>query len=266
MLRSFINGFIINVQFFSTIPLSKKEIPMTNENIRRAVQLFPILGLIQGIMMAALLYSLMEWTFFSPLAIAFIIWLSMIVVTGAIHLDGWIDSSDAFFSYRDKERRIAILADPRVGAFGLISAIVLLAARFLFIYETVLMAFELTFILIMIIPFLGKIVMGWMVTFIKPVKQSGNGHLFYDASDRWIIYYYFGYMIVLFSLFTYIDVHLLFISLLLFVITLFVYRVTKRNTIAWFGGMNGDIVGGATEGVETILWLMIWLYHYSVMG
>ena len=53
-----------------------------------------------------------------------------------------MDASDAFFSYRDRERRLEIMKDPRIGAFGVLRCLVLLSARFLFIYEIILRAVE----------------------------------------------------------------------------------------------------------------------------
>lgn len=267
MLGSLLNGLILNIQFFSTIPIRKKEVPITTENLRRAVQLFPVLGLLQGGMLAALFYLLTEYTFFSPLAIAFLLWLFIILITGAIHLDGWIDSSDAFFSYRDRERRIEILADPRVGAFGLISGIVLLATRFLFIYEIVIMANDFTIILILLIPMIGKIFMGMMLSLLPPMKKSGLGHLFHEASKGAIFHFYLIYillMVTLLSLFQAYVLLILALSMLLAIVL--TYLIAKRKVINWFGGINGDVVGGATEGVETLLWLIIWLFHYYAMG
>lgn len=266
MLRSFVNGFILNIQFFTTIPLRKIIVPINSTNIRRAVQLFPVLGLLQGVILATLYYTLIEWTFFSPIAIAFFIWLMIIIMTGAIHLDGWIDSCDALFSYRDKERRIEILADPRIGAFGLLGAIVLLSARFLFIYETVLMTNEWTILLIVLIPFLGKTVMGMLITFVQPVKREGLGHLFHEASSRAILVYYAIYAAIIFGILIYVQFDIIWMALIMIGVILMMYVIARKKSIDWFGGINGDIVGGATEGVETILWLTIWLYHYFAMG
>ena len=93
-------GFLINLQFFTAIPF-KKELPMEKKYIHRAIQTFPLVGILLGLIMGGVLYALVEWTPFSTLAIAFILWLLTIVLTGGLHLDGWIDASDAFFSYQD---------------------------------------------------------------------------------------------------------------------------------------------------------------------
>lgn len=266
MLRSFINGFILNLQFFSTIPLRKVEVPITETNIKRAVQLFPVLGLLQGSILFALLYVLSEWSFFSPLAIAFIIWLTIIVITGGIHLDGFIDTSDAFFSYRDQKKRIEILSDPRVGAFALISTIVLLSARFLFIYETVQMIHSATFVLILLIPFFGKLFMGTVLVTARPVKQSGIGELFHRSSDRTVFFYYTVYILLILTLIAFLFIDTIWITTIMLLVTLLAFWIAYKKVHDWFGGITGDVVGGTTEGVETILWMTVWLYHYYAMG
>jgi adenosylcobinamide-GDP ribazoletransferase len=47
-----------------------------------------------------------------------------IVLTGAIHLDGFLDGCDAFFAAAAPERRHAILKDPRCGSFALAGLLV----------------------------------------------------------------------------------------------------------------------------------------------
>jgi adenosylcobinamide-GDP ribazoletransferase len=48
----------------------------------------------------------------------------LIVLTGAIHLDGFFDGCDAFFAGVAPERRHAILKDPRCGSFALAGLLV----------------------------------------------------------------------------------------------------------------------------------------------
>src|SRR5699024_7898278 len=106
------------------------KVPAKNKNIERSVQTLPLFGLIQGTIYAGLLYLLLTWTPLSSLAAAFLLWLFIIIFTGGLHLDAWIDCSDAYFSYQDQEKRLHIMKDSRIGAFGVLSVIVLLAARF----------------------------------------------------------------------------------------------------------------------------------------
>jgi len=266
MIRSLFSGLILNIQFFSSIPLGNIEIPITRLHVRRAVQLFPLLGMIQGFCFAFLLYVLLTWTFFSPLAIALMLAIFIIYITGGIHLDGWIDSSDAFFSYRDVKKRIDILADPRVGAFGVISAIVLLVVRFIFIYETVQMVHGATYMMIFLIPFLGKIVMGLTLTAIHPAKQTGLGQLFHEATGKSVYICYVVFIITTFIILALYRPNMLIMIAIMLIVAMIAFIFIVIKVKKWFGGMTGDVVGAATEGVETVLWLTIWLYHYSVMG
>src|SRR5699024_12026392 len=86
---------------------------------------------------AFVLAGLTEYTLLSDLAITLIFITFTIILTGGIHLDGWIDASDAFFSYRDVKKRLHIMEDPRVGAFGVFGLLFLLSFRFLFFFEIV---------------------------------------------------------------------------------------------------------------------------------
>ena len=85
-----IKGLVMCIQFFTSIPIPY-EVPMDRSHINKAIKMFPVLGFLQGILYSAILYVLLQWTPFSPLAIAFFIWLALIIITGGIHLDGWMD-------------------------------------------------------------------------------------------------------------------------------------------------------------------------------
>ncbi|WP_394172504.1 adenosylcobinamide-GDP ribazoletransferase [Guptibacillus hwajinpoensis] len=258
-------GFLINLQFFTVIPVHR-EIPMEQAQLKRSVQSFPLLGLFQGILSSALLYSLIEWTPFSTLAVAFILWLFLMIITGGIHLDGWIDASDAFFSYQSIEKRLDIMKDPRTGAFGVLSVIVLLSARFLFLYEIAGQAEMMTYLLIAIIPFLSKSVMGLFLITIEPAKQEGLAYFFQNKMQRsslWIYLVYVG-LIVVATLFSSTVGSMLII--LLCGVTVVVAWFMKRKIIRWFGGVTGDLLGASVEGTEVVLWMIVWLLHYFVMG
>lgn len=54
----------------------------------------------------------------------------MVILTGGIHLDGFMDSIDGLFSGRQREKKLEIMRDSRVGAFGVIGAICLLLFKF----------------------------------------------------------------------------------------------------------------------------------------
>ncbi|GLB60952.1 adenosylcobinamide-GDP ribazoletransferase [Cytobacillus sp. NCCP-133] len=260
-----LRGLLINLQFFTSIPIPIA-MPMDKIHLEKAIKTFPLAGLIQGGIYAFILYAFLEWTPFSVLTAAFAVWLAGIILTGGIHLDGWMDASDAFFSYRDQEKRLEIMSDPRVGAFGVMSIIVLLSVRFLFIYEIVLLSQSATYFLITLIPFLSKMVMGVLLINIQAAKKEGLGSLFQQAATKTtlFIYPFFLLLIAAAALFTGAQATLGFLAMTVFSVLFFLF--ISKKVIAWFGGMTGDILGASVEGMEVFLWMIVWLLHYFAMG
>lgn len=256
-------GFLINLQFFTAIPF-KKELPMEKRYIHRAIQTFPLIGVLLGLIMGGVLYALVEWSPFSTLAIAFIIWLLTIVLTGGLHLDGWIDASDAFFSYQDQARRLEIMKDSRTGAFGVISVIVLLGMRFLFIYEIVGRLNGWSYLLIILMPFLSKCVMGYLLCKMPLAKKEGLGAFFQSAAQKNSLHIYWIYILLSLSIAFVLGTQLGILIVIMLVATALFLLFLKRKIVAWFGGVTGDVIGASVEGVELWLWFILWLLHYFV--
>lgn len=259
---SWIKGFLINLQFFTTIPI-RLALPMDKKHLERAIQTFPLLGLLQGGIYAGILYAMVEWTPFSALAAAFGLWLASIIVTGGIHLDGWIDSSDAFFSYGDKDKRLEIMKDPRTGAFGVLSVVVLLSAKFFFIYEIITRLQSATYLLAIAIPFVSKMLMGILLVLVKPAKNEGLGALFRNASSKRTLWIYPVYLLLFAATSFLTGLSICFASYVLAAILVFLFL--RKKIIEWFGGITGDTLGASVELTEVLLWMTMWLLHYFAM-
>ncbi len=260
-----LKGFLINLQFFTTIPISL-ELPMDKAYLEKTIKTFPLLGLFQGGIYAFILYAIIQWTPFSTLTAAFAVWLVGIILTGGIHLDGWMDTSDAFFSYRDKEKRLEIMSDPRTGAFGVISVIVLLSARFLFIYEIIERISPFSYLFIVLLPFFSKMVMGVLLLRVDAAKREGLGSLFKQAANGKTLLVYPVYLFVLFSVSAVFFPKTLWGNVALLLVSVLVLTFLQKKIITWFGGMTGDVLGASVEGTEVLLWMTLWLLHYFAMG
>lgn len=258
-------GLLINFQFFSSIPIPMS-LPMDKVHLEKAIKTFPLLGIFQGGVYALLLFLVVEYSPFSDLTATMAIWLAGILVTGGIHLDGWMDTSDAFFSYQEKEKRLEIMSDPRTGAFGVLSVVSLLALKFFFIYEIILMKETPTYFLLCVLPFFSRAVMGTLLLKGKAAKEGGLGSLFKNAANGSTLYSYLVYLILLAS-FSYMLGQVELIGIILFlIISVFTFLYLQKKTISWFGGTTGDVFGASVEGTELILWMTLWLLHYFVMG
>ena len=56
----------------------------------------------------------------SPLFFAAVAVLLPILLAGGLHMDGFLDATDALFSRRDREKKLAIMKDPNCGPFAVL--------------------------------------------------------------------------------------------------------------------------------------------------
>lgn len=89
---------------------------------------FPVVGVAIGLVVGAVWWlAARAWP---PTAAAGIVVVSDIVLTGYLHLDGLADSADGLLPPMAPERRLEVMADPSVGAFGTVTLIAVLLLRF----------------------------------------------------------------------------------------------------------------------------------------
>lgn len=107
--------------FFTRLPLWKiKEIPA--DAFKRVVPLWPLTGWLTGGVMALVLWLAAQ---IMPLTLAWIIALTArLLLTGALHEDGFADFIDGFGGGRDRERTLAIMKDSHIGTYGVIGLII----------------------------------------------------------------------------------------------------------------------------------------------
>jgi adenosylcobinamide-GDP ribazoletransferase len=250
-LKNSLIGLLLSFQFFTSFPI-QKQLPMNRKSVTAMYMTMPILGLLMGCTIASLIFINEQFLQFSSLLVAVCIVVANIVMTGGLHLDGWLDMGDAYFSYQDQTRRLEILEDSRIGAFGAISLVVLLLLKIAFIYE-VLNQFDTTeYLFFICIPFLSRLAIILYFLSTQPVKEKGLAAYFktqviHKTVCLSIIIYFLVLTLVAYY-FSTSQLLLLFIAMILFV---YLYR---RWTIKNFGGMTGDLIGALYEGTELFLW------------
>lgn len=118
------NGFyscLIAVSMYSRLPVP--QVQWTEERMRRVMSFFPVVGLIEGILFGGWLFLSQNCFGFSRMTS--VLWGAAIplMVTGGIHMDGFMDTMDALCSWGDREKKLQILKDPHLGAFAVIAAL-----------------------------------------------------------------------------------------------------------------------------------------------
>lgn len=107
--------FRLALSFLTTLPV-RPDGEARPGDLGWAAVWFPAVGLVIGLILAALAYGL-ERIFPSLLAGALVV-AAWALLTGALHLDGLADCCDGLLPAVSRERRLEILRDPHLGSFG----------------------------------------------------------------------------------------------------------------------------------------------------
>lgn len=121
------NSFKIAFAMFSKIPMPQAD--WSEENMQYMLCFFPFVGAAAGVIMLAAEW-ICRYLGMSSAFTAAVLVLVPVFVTGGIHVDGLLDTSDALSSWRDREKRLEILKDSHAGAFAVITACVYFIAMY----------------------------------------------------------------------------------------------------------------------------------------
>ncbi|MBR6569913.1 MAG: adenosylcobinamide-GDP ribazoletransferase, partial [Clostridia bacterium] len=110
-----IRSLAIAFSTYSRIPMPQVE--WSDENRKYTMCFFPLIGAVIGLLLGAWLWLC------DVLAIGAVLRgavgaLLPLLVTGGIHMDGFMDTMDAMASWQTRARRLEILKDSHTGAFA----------------------------------------------------------------------------------------------------------------------------------------------------
>lgn len=162
-------GFIIALQFLTRLPMPA--IVVDDAAFARCMRWFPAVGLVIGALVAGAAWAggLVD-SRFGALA-ALIVWVG---ITGALHLDGLSDLADASGAAHkakggDRERLLAVLADPHVGSFGVVAIVLQLLSKLVLLH---MLVEAHAFVPLVLVPFaarIGPLVWTW---WLMPLHQG----------------------------------------------------------------------------------------------
>ena len=113
-----IKSIIVAFSMYSRIPMP--QFAWKDEDMKYMLCFFPWVGAVTG-------FCLFLWGVLSGKLLigqtAYILIATAIplLITGGFHVDGFMDTMDAFHSYQPKERKLEIMKDSHIGAFSVIS-------------------------------------------------------------------------------------------------------------------------------------------------
>ncbi len=243
-------GFLVHLAYFTRVPIGKF-IEYDEVDFIKGLGVYSLTGVIIGIflMLGYLIGNFLQIFLINGL----IITIFYIIITGAIHIDGLSDSSDGLFSGRTGDRIFEIMSDSRVGAFGVISIVMLLSSQIILfshinIYE------------VLLVPVVGKtavIVSCYNSNYAKANK--GMGTIFVESiSDKELFMNLaclaFVCLILPGKIVNFIAIFLTLIS------TFFISKSIKKV----ISGMTGDTCGFVAE-ISQILFMFFILFSERLL-
>lgn len=241
--KKFGEGFLAAVQFLTVIPLHRD---VTQKELGRSLVYFPLVGLGIG----AVLFGLDRlFILFLPAAVGSALLLVVLVLlTGANHLDGFIDTCDGMAAGRSPQERLDIMCDSRVGGFGVVGACCLLLVK----YVSLLFlpgAYRMAGLLLM--PVLGRWAMVYAIFAYPSARKTGMGQTFKEQTDRWK-------MIIATLIAIAISVALMKLWGLALMAAIWLSVLVLASFLKGrLGGLTGDTYGALNEVVEVFVLILV---------
>ena len=225
---------IVAFSMYSKIPMPRTQ--WTKEHSKYAMCFFPVVGAVIGMIAILISYGL-ERMGARPMVRGAVLLAVPIMISGGIHMDGFLDTMDAKSSYKEREEKLLILKDPHAGAFAIISGVLYMIISFAMYSELSGLG-----VYVMSIGYIYERALSALavVTFHK-AKTTGIVASFAEASDqkrvRNVQFIYIVLCIV-----SMVFIHPLYgVVCALLGMLVFLYYKKMSNQI--FGGITGDLSG-----------------------
>lgn len=238
---SIINSFFIALSMYSRIPVPR--VDWKKENMRYAMCFFPMIGVAIGAVMYLagwLLDKVAVGTLFRGVVFTLI----PIIITGGIHMDGFMDTMDALGSWGDREKKLEILKDSHAGAFAILGMgcyLMWSVAVWSELPAEVLRVCGVGFVL-------SRALSGFSVVTLPAARNSGLLKMFQDGAQKKVVRItmclYVATAVIMMAV---MDARAMTGAVAGAMIAFLYYIVVSRKQ---FGGVTGDLAGFFLETAE----------------
>jgi adenosylcobinamide-GDP ribazoletransferase len=174
-------GFFTALRFLTVLPVPLGR-EAASERVGRSMVYFPFIGLLLGLLLAGLDWALERVL---PLSVSSSILLVVLVlVTGATHLDGFIDTCDGMVAGKTPQQRWEIMRDSRVGAFGVVGACCLLLLMYVSLANLPESSRTWALVLMPVLGLWAVVCAIWAFPYARP---EGLGRAFKDQATWWMV-------------------------------------------------------------------------------
>jgi len=234
--------FLSAISFLTIIPVPKRY----RQEMKHLLPFFPIVGFFIGIIFVLINYCC-SFVFYK-IVVDFLVVVSLIIITGGLHLDGLADFLDGFYAGDSKDEIIKIMDDSHIGAMGVIGIVVVILAKFILFNN---LDNNMVNASLVLFPVLGRWSMVVSMGISQPAKEDGLGNFFLKNTTKndFIISVIITFLLVFFVFKLKGIVIFLFISFFSFIFTKYIIKKIK--------GITGDTLGAVCEMSEVFTLLIL---------
>ena len=244
-------SFLAALRFLTIIPLPGRR-EASSEELGRSIVYFPLVGVIIGLILVGLNW-LLGLLLSSALTNVLLV-VSLVAVSGALHLDGLVDTCDGLAGGKTVEERWRVMDDSRAGGFGIIGVCCLLLVKYVALNNVPASWLMPTLVLM---PMLSRWAMVYALFAYPYAKPSGLGKVFKQGASR--LRFIVATLIALVAAVILAQLSGFVIMLAIWVIALAVATYLKGK----FGGLTGDTYGAINEVAEVCILILVCLLAHS---
>ncbi|MFC2051847.1 adenosylcobinamide-GDP ribazoletransferase [Chloroflexota bacterium] len=252
-------SFLSALSFLTIIPVTPRH-QASPEEIGRSIAYFPVVGIIIGLILAGLNWLL---GLFLPLAIVNgLLIVSMVVISGALHLDGFVDTCDGIAGHKTVEDRWAVMHDSRAGAFGITGAFLLLLVKYAALSSV---PENLMMTTLVLVPVVSRWTMVYAVFVYPYARLDGLGKSFKQgASWQGFVVATVITMAGAMVMARLADAAYFYLTGLAIMFVIWVVVVTVASYMKQkFSGLTGDTYGAINEVAEAGVLILVCLLAYN---
>ncbi len=247
--------FLAALSFLTVIPLPRRR-EVSPEQVGRSIGYFPVVGIIIGLILAGL-YWLLRLVLPSAVVSGLLL-VCLVVLTGGLHLDGFVDTCDGIAGHKTAEARWQVMHDSRAGAFGIVGVCCLLIVKYVSLNSVPESLMMMTLVLM---PVVSRWAMVYAVFAYPYARPSGLGKVFKQAASQRRLA--IATLVALAVAIPWFRLAGLVIMLGVWVIVVAMAAYLKRK----FSGLTGDTYGAINEVAEVgVLILVCLLAHNQWLG
>lgn len=237
-MKEYFYDFLLMIQILTRVPI-KKSLPCIEKNFKDGANFFAFIGFLIGITMYAVYFLMSKIIHVNFVVIALIIF--EVVITGAMHIDGFGDTCDGFFAFKgkDKYKVMEIMKDSRIGTFGCIAIVLNLLIKYV---GFSLLISNYNSLYIILIPMISRFSMVLLSFIGKPAKENGIGNWFINIVTLKEIAVNTVFILIIGALLNAITKTIIFLILAIIITFLFNFLCNHK-----IGGVTGDTLGANNE-------------------